>query len=245
MTEEIRTYAPTVGITAVNIDQSGAGKIYDYFQSIGGKNFLFMGDNGYLEFVPVKEAGNPLTRYGRQLILLFKHALKNPLRPYQQSVRFTPGMPIDARGANNDFFCQNRAKDQVIWKGKHVNILYPDNPITQHHFLFATKEHRDSFKDVSKKEFLEVMDLAKRVGNLYNGEKYLLCKTGFDAGQTVFHFHLHLIIVENKVEGIYGRLKIAMNIIFNMIPFYNARLRGEALLKSVEHYKGELKCLNF
>ena len=244
MTQEINTYLPTVGTTAVNLQDSDAEKIYDFFQSIGGKRFLFVGDHGYIEFVPVKKAGNPLTRYGRQLILLFKHAIKTPIRPFYQKESFTPAKPIDTKEGTNDFFCQDRAKDQVIWEGKHINILYPDNPITHRHFLFATKKHRDSFKDITKEEFVEVIDLARRVGNLFHGENYLLCKTSFDAGQTVPHFHLHLIIAENRVEGIYGRLKIAMNIIFNMIPFFSTRLRGEALLKNVEHYKGELKCLN-
>lgn len=245
MATEITTYLPTVGTTAVDIEESGAEKIYNFFQSLGGKSFLFMGDHGFLEYVPVKEAGNFLTRYTRQLILLFKHAIVAPERPLYKKEQYTSRTPIKTQGAATDFFCQEHAKAQVIWEGRTVKILYPDNPITERHFLFVTKEHRDSFKDITQEEFAEVLDLAKRVGNLFPGEKYLLCKTGFDAGQTVSHFHLHLIIADGKVEGICGRLKIARNILFNMIPFLSGRLRGEALSQRVSHYRRELACPNF
>ncbi len=106
----------------------------------------------------------------------------------------------------------------------------------------VTKEHRDSFKDMAQDEFCEVIDLAKRVGALFDGEKYILCKTGFDAEQTVPHFHL--MIVGNKSEGLYGRLKIFANIVFNMIPFFNSRLRGQELLGKLSLYKEKLECLS-
>lgn len=243
--EEITIYLPTVGTTAVNSEESGAEKVYDFFQSIGGKSFLFMGDHGFLEHVPVKEAGNFLTRYARQLILLFKHAMMDPERPLDKKVPFTSKAPIETEGKPSDFFCQERAKDQVLWEGKTVKILYPDNPITERHFLFVTKTHRDSFKDITKEEFVEVLDLAKRVGNLFPGDKYVLCKTGLDAGQTVPHFHLHLIIADGKVEGICGRLKIARNILLNSTPFLNGRIKGKTLEQRVAHYRRELACLSF
>ena len=100
-----------------------------------------------------------------------------------------------------------------------------------------TKTHRDSFKDMTKEEFVEVLDLAKRVGNLFPGDKYVLCKTGLDAGQTVPHFHLHLIIADGKIEGISGRLKIARNILFNIIPYLSGRLKGDALAQRVIQYR--------
>lgn len=244
MTEEINTYLPTLGSTAVNLEETETGKVYDYFQSIKGKNFLLLGDRGFLEFIPVQDAGNPITRYGRQLILLFKHAIKAPARPFFNRERFTLGKPTDTCGSKTDFFCGKQAKDQVIWEGKYIKILYPNRPITKQHFLFATKQHRDSFKDMSKAEFTEVIDLAKRVGALFTGKKYLLCKIGYDAGQTEPHFHLHLIVTESKLEGACGRLRIVANILLNMIPFLSTHLEGEALMEKVNASRGELQCLN-
>lgn len=87
------------------------------------------------------------------------------------------------------------------------------------------------------------MFLARRVGNLFEGKKAYLCKTGIDAGQTVPHFHLHLMVEADKAEGIWGRLKIAKNILFNMVPLMNHRLNGEALLEKVNQYRGVLACL--
>ena len=248
-TSSISTYTPSIGVTAVSIGKSSSGKIYDYFQSLGGKDFLFMGKGGYLEFVPVKEAGNPLTRYWRQLTLLFKESVITPSYGDAKKENFSAVEPQDTKpqdttGGATDFFCQDRAKAQVIWKGKMIKILYPDNPTVKHHFLFVTKEHRDSFKDITKEEFLEVIDLAKRVGDIFEGKSFILCKTGFDAGQTVPHFHLHLMIMQSKSEGFFARLKIFANIVFHTIPFFSTRLRGQELLDKVEVYKEKLECLS-
>ena len=120
MTEEISTYTPSIGVTAVNTDNSPSGRIYDYFQSIGGKNFLFMDKDDYLEFVPVKEAGNPLTRYGRQFILLFKHSIITPSYGNAKAETFSPIEPKVMTGEKTDFFCQDKAKGQVIWEGKTI-----------------------------------------------------------------------------------------------------------------------------
>lgn len=239
---EIETFSSSVGYLAVNQIETPAEKIYSFFQSIGGKQFLFLGDETYLDFVPFKDAGNPLTRYGRQLFLLFKHSFYSPTYSSNGPTRFSTREPTTTEGKRTDFFC--KANDQVLLDGNRVQVLYPDNPIVERHFLFATKEHRDSFKDMTQEEFIEVMDLAKRVGDLFEGKKVYLCKTGIDAGQTVRHFHLHLMIETNASEGFWGRLKVAKNILFNMIPFMNTRLRGEALLAKVSQYRGVLSCLS-
>lgn len=239
---EIETFSSSIGMVAVNHKDISAEKIYDYFQSIGGKQFLFMGNETYLDFVPFVEAGNPLTRYGRQLFLLFKHTFYSPSYKSRGQTSFNPGEPIATEGIKTDFFCQN--ENQVLFKGEKIKVLYPDNPIVDQHFLFATIEHRDSFKDMTKEEFIEVMALAKRVGELFEGEKIYLCKVGRDPGQTVKHFHLHLMIKKSTSEGIWGRLKVAVNILFNMIPFVHTRLRGKALQNKVTHYQGKLACLS-
>ncbi|MCP5505878.1 MAG: HIT domain-containing protein [Chlamydiales bacterium] len=237
---EIETFSSAVGALAVNHEKEPAEKIYEFFQSIGGKQFLFMGNGSYLDFVPFQEAGNPLIRYGRQLFLLFRHSFYSPTYTSNGSTPFSAKEVAQTEGNGADFFC--RGNDQVLLDSERVQVLYPDNPIVERHFLFATKAHRDSFKDMTKEEFVEVMALAKRVGNLFEGKKVYLCKTGFDAGQTVPHFHLHLMIETDKTEGIWGRLKVAKNILFNMIPLMNSRLQGEALLQRVTQYRGVLAC---
>lgn len=143
---EIETFSSSVGDLAVNQEETSAEKIYDFFQSIGGSQFLFMVDGTYLDVVPFKDAGNPLTRYGRQLFLLFKHSFYSPSFESLEKTSFSNCEPTPTRGEGKDFIC--RGNDQVLLEGKSVQALYPKNPIVERHFLFATKTHRDSFKDM-------------------------------------------------------------------------------------------------
>ena len=47
---------------------------------------------------------------------------------------------------------------------------------------------------------------------------YLFHKTGIDAGQTVPHWHMHLIVTANKTQGFFGKLTVLKNMLFGSSP---------------------------
>ncbi len=221
---------------AVKLSETSPELIYDFFQSraAGLQNFTIIGDE-YLEFVPIPEAPNFFVRSFRQLSFLFWQTFRAEGFVEAGQVAVAEKAPENPTGESFDFFCQERVKNQVIFEGKEIQVLYPDNPITPHHFLFATKEHRKDFKETTKEEFVELMELVKKVSSRFEGERIILCKAGIDAGQTVPHFHLHFIVSQDPY---WPRLRVFCNILFG---FLTPRLRGAPLDNRVEHYRAELK----
>ncbi|MDH4134116.1 MAG: histidine triad nucleotide-binding protein [Gammaproteobacteria bacterium] len=73
------------------------------------------------------------------------------------------------------------------------------NPVAPTHILIIPKRHIASLAEITAAEsgiigkmFLTARELAAREGVLGNGFRTVF-NTGPDAGQTVFHLHLHLL----------------------------------------------------
>lgn len=248
MTESLTLHIPSSplaeGAFAIDIDKTTLSSIFHYIKQQNSESFLVYGEK-YWEFALVPKAANPIIRYARQLWTLFWQTFR--FNNYNSSkeisfISMTESPSNETKGT--DFFCQERAKSQHLYEGKKVDILYPDNPITKKHFLFVTKAHRPTFNEITFEEFEEVITLAKKVAGFYKGQKHFLFKTGLDAGQTVPHFHLHLMILESQTESFIGRLKIFANILFNTIPFLHTRLQGAALENRVAYFKNEASFAN-
>lgn len=136
---------------------------------------------------------------------------------------------------------------QVVFTGKKVNILLSHAPIglggERLHFLAVSKEHREKFSDLTQDEYCEAMDLTQKL-NTYLGKTrkienaYLFHKTGKDAGQTVPHWHLHLIFTSNKVQDIWGKLTVVKNILLG-----SSRLKDDKLKELVDAYRREFASL--
>lgn len=94
-------------------------------------------------------------------------------------------------------FC-NYSQEKVVDQNELAFAIYDGYPVNKGHLLIIPKRHVANFFELSSEELASINELLKR-----NREKIALelNATGFnvgvnvgeDAGQTVFHVHVHLI----------------------------------------------------
>jgi len=154
-------------------------------------------------------------------------------------------LKVEEIAKGNDAFCKKEViEKQRVLEGKRVNVLYNYAPIgfggERLHFLIVPKNHSKSFKELTKEEYLEASKLTQLVLKHFKDTRdvkgaYLFHKTGEDAGQTVDHWHIHLIITTNATQDLMGKITVLRNMMFGSSP-----LRGAALTTQVEKYKKEL-----
>lgn len=102
----------------------------------------------------------------------------------------------------NCIFCQivsGEAPSKILYRDDLVTAFLDIHPIAQQHFLIVTNRHITSVNDLQPADeplvghmVLVAKELAAREGISENGYR-LIMNTGVDAGQSVFHLHLHLI----------------------------------------------------
>ena len=87
---------------------------------------------------------------------------------------------------------------RAIYEDKDFKVILDMNPATKGHALILPKEHADSLFDLPDETASKVLPLAKKLSEKL--KKALNCdglnivqNNGEVAGQTVKHFHLHLI----------------------------------------------------
>ena len=102
---------------------------------------------------------------------------------------------------DNCIFCKIIAGEipsNTIYEDEKFKVILDASPATRGHALILPKEHYADLYDIEEETAADAMKLAKKiVGHM---TKTLECD-GFNlvqnnhevAGQTVFHFHLHLI----------------------------------------------------
>lgn len=144
----------------------------------------------------------------------------------------------------HDAFCDQKVIDsQLVFEGKEVYVLYNYAPIVlgkdKLHFLIVPKQHRLRFSDLSESEYLESMEFSQKLVSYYQKKgyhtAYLFNKTGAEAGQTVPHWHEHVVFTATKAQEFFGRLKMLKNMIFGSSP-----LPAEELHRRVEMLRDEL-----
>lgn len=163
-------------------------------------------------------------------------------------------LPLETKSQETslDVFCTEKViQKQLVFEGKLINVLYNYAPIgigqKKLHFLLVPKRHCKKFSDLTKKEYLEVTELSDKLITHYKHEEsdqqdlsvYIFDKTGSVAGQTVAHWHQHLVITTTKIQGIWGKLTVLRNMIFGSFP-----LKAEKLKTRVEELKKNLKTLH-
>ena len=99
---------------------------------------------------------------------------------------------------NNCIFC-NLPKDRIIHEYKSFYIVRDLYPVTKLHSLIITKRHKPSYFQCYSEEIKEIPIIL----NTQREELMLEDETitgfnigmniGEDAGQTIFHFHMHII----------------------------------------------------
>ena len=114
-------------------------------------------------------------------------------------------MPFDS----NCIFCKIANKvipSTVIYEDDDLLAFLDINPVTYGHTLIICKEHYDNFLSVPKELMHKAFDLAQRIGQVQIkqlGAKgvNILTNCYEAAGQTVPHFHLHVIPRYTATDG--------------------------------------------
>jgi len=102
--------------------------------------------------------------------------------------------------ANDCLFCRIVKKEipaSIVVENEHCIAFRDINPQAPIHILVVPREHVDTLNDVRTPEIIGRMHLmatklAKSEGISQRGYR-IVVNTNADAGQTVFHIHLHLL----------------------------------------------------
>lgn len=94
-------------------------------------------------------------------------------------------------------FCKLESLD-IIAENKLALAFYDGSPVSKGHTLVVPKRHAETYFDVTPDEHLAMVKLIYKVKDYLNKEyrpdAYNIgANVGSAAGQTVFHFHFHII----------------------------------------------------
>ncbi|MDP4114681.1 MAG: HIT family protein [Bacteroidota bacterium] len=98
-------------------------------------------------------------------------------------------------------FCdivERKSKSEIIFENEHIISFLDIHPVSYGHTLIITKKHFDSILDVPgdllSLIMKDVQTLAKKINKSLPADGFnLVANSGSAAGQSVFHFHLHII----------------------------------------------------
>lgn len=87
---------------------------------------------------------------------------------------------------------------RTIYEDEQFRVILDLGPATKGHALILPKEHADNLFELPEDVATDAMKVAKKVGALLRDKLNadglnLVQNNGAEAGQTVMHFHLHLI----------------------------------------------------
>lgn len=224
---------------------------YLIYSKIDSNTFSF-------EMVPYQKCRTFIGRVIQQLQVLWrtvfggitvsKESIQNQMQKYDsllsKSAEKLEPSTITSKG--DDSFCkEDIIERQLVITGKKVNVLFNYAPIgfggERLHFLVVPKEHREAFTDVTQEEYCESLQLTTKLVNHFTETRknvkniYLLNKTGVDAGQTVKHWHLHVIFSTNKSQDFWGKITVIKNILLGSSP-----MKKDDLAKKVADLREEL-----
>lgn len=101
----------------------------------------------------------------------------------------------------NCIFCKianGEIPSRTIYEDETFRVILDLNPATRGHALILPKEHADSLYDLPENTAAAVLPLAKKLASTMSRKLgcdglNLIQNNGETAGQTVPHFHLHMI----------------------------------------------------
>lgn len=102
---------------------------------------------------------------------------------------------------NNCIFCKIAAGEipsKTLYEDDDFRVILDLNPATRGHGLILPKNHYANLYELPEETAGEVMKLAKKMTQIMTDKLKcdgfnLVQNNGEQAGQTVFHFHMHLI----------------------------------------------------
>lgn len=114
-----------------------------------------------------------------------------------------------------DIFCKiidGEIPCHKIYEDEDVIAFLDISQVTKGHTLVVSKKHYDNFLSTPKEEMHKVMDVAQSIGQVaikYLGAKgvNILTNCYEQAGQTVMHFHVHVIPRYEDKDGFLLEMK--------------------------------------
>lgn len=135
----------------------------------------------------------------------------------------------DVKG--EDPFCDpSRYKRQEIYEGKNTRILYNYNPLVEVDLLIIPKQHLVCADQLTPEIYAETMAQAEAIRKqlLASGYHYVYFAhaNGKNAGQTVFHWHLHVTGVKNKSDELMGYFGVLLKMVGLKKPLDDATIQA-------------------
>jgi histidine triad (HIT) family protein len=98
-------------------------------------------------------------------------------------------------------FCEiknRKAEAEILFEDDHIIAFLDIQPVNYGHSLVITKKHYDNFLTVPKDELSRLISatqfIAGAVKRSMNADGFnIISNNGESAGQTVYHFHFHII----------------------------------------------------
>lgn len=118
-------------------------------------------------------------------------------------------------------FCEKIEKDRILFETSEWIAFYDAYPVTKGHALLVSKEHFNTFFDLPDRLkdslLFRINDIKEILDNKFHPDGYNIgCNCGEAAGQTINHFHLHIIPrykgdCENPRGGVRGVIPLMQN----------------------------------
>lgn len=118
-------------------------------------------------------------------------------------------------------FYEKIEKDRIILETSEWIAFYDAYPVTKGHVLLVSKEHFNTFFDLPDRLkdslLFRINDIKEILDNKFHPDGYNIgCNCGEAAGQTINHFHLHIIPrykgdCENPRGGVRGVIPLMQN----------------------------------
>lgn len=88
--------------------------------------------------------------------------------------------------------------DNIVVQNELAFAIYDKHPVSKGHILVIPKRHFESFFEATEEEIVSLYQLIneckKIIDEQFKPSGYNVgVNVGYDAGQTVFHLHIHLI----------------------------------------------------
>lgn len=216
-----------------------------------GESSTGAGDPFRWEFVPFQKTTNVVSRYWQQLQVAFRvffggTEIDNGAKGLQKSLyesafdEVGTVRPEDSDGEKStDPFCNDEIiGKQLVKEGTHVRVLYDYRPVGDSHFLIVPKAHRRDFRQLTEEEYIEAAELSQFVINKLKENQpvssaYIMHKTQIDAGQSVPHWHMHVISTASAKDDFWSKVQFLWRMTFGSSP-----LARDELTRRVDHYKG-------
>lgn len=150
---------------------------------------------------------------------------------------------VEAQTNKLDAFCDPVViQKQSVFEGKTVRVLYNYAPLIADgeklHFMVIPKAHRPTYADLTEEEYVEAMALTRKLVTYYRDKgyptAYLYDKSGEAAGQTVPHWHEHVVLTASKVDELRGKWTVFRNMILGTTRIPDSELKQKVASLHIE-----------